>query len=149
MKLCKGVLLFIVVVMLVGCGKTPAPMTADKIIQEATVILMVDNQSILADETVWRLTDTKIQTHTGTKTTIDDLKVGDLIGYVNDGPIAESYPQQGSLKEITLFNDEYSLRVSSAITSFLENQPKGDLVEFEILSIDESELNGTHESLGF
>ena len=141
MKLCKGVLLFIVAVLLFGCGKTSATMTAEKIIQEATVILMVDNQSILADETMWRLTDkTKIQTHTGTKTTIDDLKVGDLIGYENDGPIAESYPQQGTLKEITLFNDEYSLRVSSAITSFLENQPKGDLVEFEILSIDGNEL---------
>ena len=140
MKLCKGVLLFIVVVMLFGCGKTPTPMTAEKIIQEATVILTVDNQSILADETMWRLTDTKIQTHTGTKTTINDLKVGDLIGYENDGPIAESYPQQGTLKEVTLFNDEYSLRVSSAITSFLENQPKGDLVEFEVLTIDGNEL---------
>jgi len=102
---------------------------------------MVDNQSILADETVWRLTDTKFQTNTHTKTTIDDLKIGDLIGYENDGPIAESYPQQGSLKKITVLNDEYSLRVSSAITSFLENQPKGDLVKFEILSINESELN--------
>lgn len=141
MKLYKGVLLLIVVVLLVGCGKTSGSMTAEKIIQESAVILMVDNQSILADETVWRLSDTKIQTHTGTKTTIDDLKVGDLISYVNDGAIAESYPQQGSLKKITVLNDEYSLRVSSAITSFLENQPKGDLVKFEILSINESELN--------
>ena len=140
MKLCKGVLLFMVAVMLFGCGKTPALMTGEKIIQEATVVLMVDNQSILADETMWRLTDTKIQTHTGTKTTVDDLKVGDLIGYENDGSIAESYPQQGTLKKLTLFNDEYSLRVSSAITSFLENQPKGDLVEFEILSIDGNAL---------
>lgn len=140
MKLCKGILLCMVAVMLFGCGKTPTPMSAEKIIQEATVVLMVDNQSILADETMWRLTDTKIQMHTGTKTTIDDLKVGDLIGYENVGPIAESYPQQGSLKEITLFNDDYSLRVSSAITSFLENQPKGDLVEFEILTIDGNAL---------
>jgi hypothetical protein len=108
MKLYTGVLLFIVAVMLFGCKKTPAPMTGEKIIQEATVILKVDNQSILADETVWRLTDTKIQTHTGTKTTVDDLSVGDLIGYENEGPVAESYPQQGTLKEITLFNDEYS-----------------------------------------
>ena len=93
MKRYKGILLFIVVVMLFGCGKTPGNMTPEKLIQEATVVLKVDNQSILADETMWRLTDkTKIQTHTGAKTTIDDLKVGDLISYVNDGPVAESYP---------------------------------------------------------
>ena len=140
MKLRIGILLSMMILLLFGCGKTPAPITGENIIQEATVILMVDHQSILADETMWRLTDTKIQTHTGTKSTINDLKVGDLIGYENEGPIAESYPQQGTLKEITLFDDEYSLRVSSAITSFLENQPKGDLVEFEILSIDGNEL---------
>ena len=86
MKRYKGILLFIVVVMLFGCGKTPGNMTPEKLIQEATVVLKVDNQSILADETMWRLTDkTKIQTHTGAKTTINDLKVGDLISYVNDG----------------------------------------------------------------
>ena len=47
---------------------------------------------------------------------------------------------QGTLKELTLFNDAYSLSVSSAISSFLENQPNGDLVEFEILTIDGNEL---------
>ncbi|WP_172370355.1 hypothetical protein [Sporosarcina jiandibaonis] len=141
MKLCKGVLLFIVIVMLFGCGKTPSTMTGDKIIQETTVVLMVDKQSVLADATMWKLTDkTKIQSNTGAKTTIDDLKAGDIISYENEGPIAESYPQQGTLKEITLFNDDYSLKVSSAILAFLENQPYGNLVEFEILSVEGNEL---------
>ena len=38
MKLCKGILLLIVAVMLFGCGKTPATMTPEKLIQEATVV---------------------------------------------------------------------------------------------------------------
>jgi hypothetical protein len=141
MKLCKAVLLSLVLIMLSGCGQTTATLTPEKLIQEASVVLVIENQSLLADATMWKLTDkTKIQSLTGAKTSIDDLKVGDLISYENDGSVAESYPQQGTLKEITLFDDEYSLKVSSAISSFLENQPKGDLVEFEILSIDGREL---------
>jgi hypothetical protein len=141
MKLCKVVLLSMVFIILSGCGQTTATLTPEKLIQEASVVLVLENQSLLADATMWKLTDkTKIQSLTGAKTSIDDLKVGDLISYENEGPVAESYPQQGTLKEITFFDDEYSLKVSSAISSFLENQPKGDLVEFEILSIEGNEL---------
>jgi hypothetical protein len=141
MKLCKAVLLSLVLIMLSGCGQTTATLTPEKLIQEVSVVLVLENQSLLADATMWKLTDkTKIQSLTGAKTAIEDLKVGDLISYGNDGHVAESYPQQGTLKEITLFNDAYSLRVSSAISAFLENQTKGDLVEFEILSIDGNEL---------
>ncbi|QUW20547.1 DUF3221 domain-containing protein [Sporosarcina sp. Marseille-Q4063] len=142
MKIRKAILLSTVTIILFGCGKTTENMTAEKLIQEASVVLMSENQSLLADATMWKLTDeTKIQSHTGTKTTISDLKVGDLISYENEGPIAESYPQQGTLKEITLFNDDQAIKFSSAIASFLENQPHGDLVEFEILSIDGNELS--------
>jgi hypothetical protein len=117
MKLCKAVLLSLVLIMLSGCGQTTATLTPEKLIQEASVVLVIENQSLLADATMWKLTDkTKIQSLTGAKTSIDDLKVGDLISYENDGSVAESYPQQGTLKEITLFDDEYSLKVSSAIS---------------------------------
>ena len=68
MKLCKGILLFIVAVMLFGCAQTSATLTPEKLIQEASVVLVVDNQSLLADATMWKITDkTKIQSHTGTK----------------------------------------------------------------------------------
>jgi hypothetical protein len=140
-KLFKGIFLSLVLIMLSGCGQTTATLTPEKLVQEASVVLTMENQSLLADATIWKLTDkTKIQSLTGAKTTIDDLKVGDLISFEHEGSVAESYPQQGTLKKITLFDDEYGLKVSSAITSFLENQPKGDLVEFEILSIDGNEL---------
>jgi hypothetical protein len=140
-KLFKGIFLSLVLIMISGCGQTTATLTPEKLVQEASVVLTMENLSLLADATIWKLTDkTKIQSLTGAKTTIDDLKVGDLISYENDGSVAESYPQQGTLKEITLFDDEYSLKVSSAIASFLENQPNGDLVEFEVLSIEGNEL---------
>jgi len=139
MKRCKSVILFLGVILLFGCGKTA--MTPETLIQDASVVVMADNQSILVDEVMWRVTDkTKIRTQTGEKITIDDLKAGDVISYENDGPVAESYPGQGTLKKLTLLNDEYSLAVSSAITSFLDNQPHGDLVKFEMLMIEDDEL---------
>ena len=140
MKRCKCVILFFMLILLVGCGKTA--MTPKELVQEASIILTVDDQTMLVDETMWRVTDkTKIKTQSGTKIAFTDLKMGDLISYENDGPIAESYPGQGTLKKITLLNDESSLKLSSAITSFLENQPHGDLVRFEMLGIEGDELS--------
>ncbi|MBO1911678.1 hypothetical protein J4G37_43665, partial [Microvirga sp. 3-52] len=125
--------------LLFGCGK--ATMTSEDLIEKTSVIVMVDHETILADETLWRITDkTKIRTQTGKRLTNEDLKAGDLISYVNDGHIGESYPSQGTLKKVTLFKDENSIKLSSAILSFLENQPLGDLVKFEMLSIDGNEL---------
>jgi len=140
MKRFKIVMLFLGLILLFGCGKTA--MTPEELVLEASVVLTVDDQTMLVDETMWRVTDkTKIKTQSGAKIAFKDLKMGDLISYENDGPIAESYPGQGTLKSITLLDDAYSVKLSSAITSFLESQPHGDLVKFEVLGIGGDELN--------
>ena len=66
MKRCKSVILFLGVILLFGCGKTA--MTPETLIQDASVIVMANNQTILVDEVMWRVTDkTKIRTQTGEK----------------------------------------------------------------------------------
>lgn len=70
----------------------------------------------------------------------EDTKVGDLITYFNEGDIMESYPSQGTLKTVTVLNDDYSVNVSSAISSFLDDQTEGDVLVFNILTIEGSIL---------
>lgn len=141
MKSLKAIVLLIIVVVLAGCGKTDKNVTPENIIEKASVVLLANEQQLLADATMWTLTNnTKIRSYIGKKITAVDIQIGDLISYTSEGPIMESYPSQGTLKEVTVFNDDDSLKISSAISSFLANQPEGDVLEFELLSIEENTL---------
>lgn len=138
----KAIVLLMLIVVLVGCGKTDKNVTPDSILEEASVVLLANEQQLLADATMWTLTDkTKVRSRIGEKITVADIQAGDLISYKSEGPIMESYPMQGTLGEVTLFNDEISLKISSAISSFLANQTEGDIVEFALLSIEENTLS--------
>lgn len=140
MNLLKWMGLFAFSLTLVACGTSPKQTSgnaaSEKIIDEASVVLTATKESLFMETTTWKVTEkTVFRTHSGAKITAEDIQPGDLVSYENEGPILESYPMQGTLKEVVLFDDAYSMRVSAAITSFLANQPEGNLLIFELTSL--------------
>lgn len=141
MKIFKYFSPLIMVIFLVGCGNEVESITPEKIIEDTVVVVTANAQEILADSTLWTVTErTQFRAHIGKKVIAADIKAGDLLSIETDEPIMESYPLQGVASEVVLFNDEYSLKVSSAIVSFLENQSEGDVLEFVIRSINGTTL---------
>lgn len=141
MNLLKYVFPLLLVIFLVGCGQSSETMTPEKIIEDATVVITANEQEILADATIWTITEkTQFRSHISKKFGAADVSPGDLISIKSDGSIAESYPMQGTATVVTLFNDDESLKISSAISAFMENQTEGDVLEFNILSIEENML---------
>ncbi|MCZ2259117.1 DUF3221 domain-containing protein [Sporosarcina sp. G11-34] len=150
MKLLKWAGVLALAIILVGCGKTPSNATPEKLLADASVVLIASEQEILTDTTMWTITgQTIFHTNMSTKVSAADIKIGDLISYKSEDKILESYPAQGTVKEVFLFDDEYSLKVSAAITSFLENQPEGDLLAFDLLSLDDKKLTAEIKKWNF
>lgn len=141
MKILKGITLLVLAIALTACGNSTENESPEKVVEKASVVLMANNEELLADATIWTITHkTKFRASIGKVISAEDTKPGDLITYVSEGEIMESYPSQGTLKTVTVLNDEYSLNVSSAIFSFLEDQSEGDVLEFNIRSIEGTTL---------
>lgn len=141
MKVLKGITLLVLAIGLAACGNPAENESPEKVIEKASVVLMINDEELLADTTIWTITyKTKFRASIGKVMSAEDTKVGDLITYFNEGDIMESYPSRGTLKTVTVLNDDYSLKVSSAISHFLEAQTEGDVLVFNILSIEDSIL---------
>lgn len=137
MKTFKVLILFIVVIILSACENSEESDSPEKEIEKSSVVLMINDEQLLADSTMWTVTyKTKFRASIGKVMTAEDTKVGDLITYFTEGDIEESYPSRGTLKTVTVLNNDYAIKVSSAISLFLENQPEGDLLVFNILSLE-------------
>ena len=141
MKILKAITLLFSAIVLAACGNPAANESPEKAIEKASVVLMINDEELLADSTMWTITHkTKFRASIGKVMSAEDTKVGDLITYFNEEDIMESSPSQGTLKTVTVLNDDYSLKVSSAISSFLEDQTEGDVLVFDIRSIQDATL---------
>ena len=141
MKILKGITLLLLTIVLTACGNSAENDSPEKVIEKASVILMINDEELLADTTMFTFTHkTKFRASIGQVMSAEDTKVGDLITYFTEGDIKESYPSQGALKTVTVLNDDYSLKVSSAISHFLEDQNEGDVLVFNIISNEDSIL---------
>ena len=141
MKILKGITLFALAIVLAACGNSAVNESPEKVIEKASVVLMINDEALLADTTMWTITHkTKFRASIGKVMSAEDTKVGDLITYFSEGDIMNSYPSQGTLKTVTVLNDDYSLKVSSAISSFLGDQTEGDVLVFDIRSIEDAIL---------
>jgi len=141
MKVLKGITLLVLATVLAACGNSAENESPEKVIEKASVVLMINDEELLADTTIWTITyKTKFRASIGKVMSAEDAKVGDLITYFSEGDVMESYPSRGTLKTVTVLNDDYSLHVSSAISHFLEDQTEGDVLVFNILSIEGSIL---------
>ena len=154
MNLLKKFGLFGLAMILVGCGTSSKTSSANKtpeeILEKAHVVLSATSESMFLDTTVWTIDKkTKFSSHSGAKRSASDIKPGDLISYEDTGPIAESYPMQGTLRKVVQFDEPFSLRVSAALASFLTNQPEGDLLIFNLLSIDDEKVTAEMKKWDF
>jgi len=141
MKVLKGITLLVLATVLAACGNSAENESPEKVIEKASVVLMINDEELLADTTIWTITyKTKFRASIGKVMSAEDAKVGDLITYFSEGDVMESYPSRGTLKSVTVLNDDYSLQVSSAIAHFIEDQTEGDLLVFDIHLIEDSIL---------
>ena len=139
MNVIKWIGLIVLTIVLSTCGRTTSSVTPVSLMNEASVVLDKSDQTIFMETTMWKTGDTSFRTKSGKKITARDIKPGDLVTYVNNGPVADSYPMQGSLDKVELFDDAFSLKVSAAIASFFQKQEE-PLLFFDLVSLDEHQL---------
>ncbi|MFC6041129.1 hypothetical protein ACFPYN_17005 [Paenisporosarcina macmurdoensis] len=115
--------------------------TFEELKEHAHIVKSASESNVFVDFTSYGYTDdAKLRSFSGTEIESKDIRVGSLIDYEDTGVIAESYPSQGTIKSLTLYDDERSKRFEKGIAHLLSNQDTNAFIGYKLLNFDGDEL---------
>ncbi len=115
--------------------------TFEDLKEHAHIVKSASESNVFVDFTSYGYTEkAKFRSISGTKIESKDIRAGSLIGYEDTGVIAESYPSQGTIKSLTLYDDERSKRFEKGIAHLLSNQDTNAFIGYKLLTFDGDEL---------
>jgi len=115
--------------------------TFEELKEHAHIVKSASESNVFVDFTSYGYTDdAKLRSFSGTKVESKDIRAGSLIDYEDTGVIAESYPSQGTIKSLTLYDDERSKRFEKGIAHLLSNQDTNAFIGYKLLTFDGDEL---------
>lgn len=128
--------------MLSACGnsglKEP---TFEELKEHAYIVESTTEEGIFVNYTSFNyIENVKLGTNQGERIKPINIKTGSLIGYEDTGAIMESYPMQGTIKQLTLFDDELSRRLEKGIANFLNSYDMSDFIGVQMVSLEGEEL---------
>lgn len=115
--------------------------TFEDLKEHAHIVKSASESNVFVDFTSYGYTDkAKLRSFSGTEIESKDIRAGSLIDYEDTGVIAESYPSQGTIKSLTLYDDERSKRFEKGIAHLLSNQDTNAFIGYKLISFDGDEL---------
>jgi len=115
--------------------------TFEDLKEHAHIVKSASESNVFVDFTSYGYTDkAKFHSISGTKIDSKDIRAGSLIDYEDTGVIAESYPSQGTIKSLTLYDDERSKRLEKGIAHLLSNQDTNAFIGYKLLSLEGDDL---------
>ena len=115
--------------------------TFEELKEHAHIVKSASESNVFVDFTSYGYTDkAKLHSFSGTEIESKDIRAGSLIDYEDTGVIAESYPSQGTIKSLTLYDDERSKRFEKGIAHLLSNQDTNAFIGYRLLAFEGDEL---------
>jgi hypothetical protein len=115
--------------------------TFEDLKEHAHIVKSASESNVFVDFTSYGYTDeAKLRSFSGAEIGSKDIRAGSLIDYEDTGVIAESYPSQGTIKSLTLYDDERSKRFEKGIAHLLSNQDTNAFIGYKLLAFDGDEL---------
>lgn len=144
----KRISLFIGLLLLLGaCGSEASEGHSiqepkfENLKEHAHIVKGATESNVFVDHTSYGYSDKAKQRSTsGAKLEPKDIRAGSLIDYEDTGVILESYPSQGKIKSLTLYDDELSKRLEKGIAYLLSNQDANAFLGYKLLSLEGDEL---------
>lgn len=144
----KRISLLIAILLLLGaCGSEANKShsiqepTFEDLKEHAHIVKSATDSNVFVDHTSYGYSDeAKLRSFSGTEIESKDIRAGSLIDYEDTGVIAETYPSQGTIKSLTLYDDERSKRFEKGIAHLLSNQDTNSFIGYKLLTFDGDEL---------
>lgn len=141
----KRISLLIGLLLLLGAcgseGRSIQEPSFEELKEHAHIVKSASESNVFVDFTSYEYTDdAKLRSFSGNEIESKDIRAGSLIDYVDTGVIAESYPSQGTIKSLTLYDDERSKRFEKGIAHLLSNQDSNAFIGYKLLTFDGDEL---------
>jgi hypothetical protein len=141
----KRISLFIGLLLLLGaCGSEGHSIqepTFEDLKEHAHIVKSATESNVFVDHTSYGYSDkAKLRSTSGAKIEPKDIRAGSLIDYEDTGVIAESYPSQGTIKSLTLYDDERSKKLEKGIAHLLSNQDTNAFIGYKLISLENDEL---------
>ncbi len=109
--------------------------------EHAHIVQYATESNVVVDFTSFDYTDmANLSSNLGDKIKPKDVREGSLIEYKDTGVILESYPKQGSIKKLTIFDDELSKRLEKGIAQILSKQEDNAFIGYKLLTLKDDEL---------
>jgi hypothetical protein len=141
----KRISLFIGLLLVLGAcgseGQSIQEPSLEELKEHAHIVKSASESNVFVDSTSYGYTDNaKLRSFSGTEIESKDIRAGSLIDYEDTGVIAESYPSQGTIKSLTLYDDERSKRFEKGIAHLLSTQDTNAFIGYKLLNFDGDEL---------
>lgn len=78
----------------------------------------------------------KLRTKQGDKIEPSDIQAGSLIEYKDTGMVMESYPSQGTIKSVTLYDDQLSRKIEKGIAHFLTEDANNETIGYKLVALE-------------
>jgi len=145
-------LLIGILLLLSACGnsgmKEMKEPTFEELKDHAHIVKNATIEGIFVNYTSFNyIENVKLRTNQGERIKPINIKAGSLIGYEDTGTVMESYPMQGTITQITLFDDELSRRIEKGIAYFLNSYDMSEFIGVQLVSLEGEVL--TIEFKGF
>lgn len=130
-----------------GCGTSENQNSSieepsfEDIIEHAHIVQSSSENSVFVDSTRYTYQDNiKLHTNQGESIGPKNIKAGSLIEYEDTGEIMESYPMQGTIKKLILYDDDLSRQLEKGIGYFLKNHDMENYIQPQLVSLEGDEL---------
>lgn len=138
----KVSLLIGILLLLSACGNSEMnEPTFEELKGHAYIVESTTEEGIFVNYTSFTyIENVKLRTNQGERIKPTNIKTGSLIWYEDTGAIMESYPMQGTIKQLTLYDNELSRRLEKGIAYFLNSYDMSDFIGVQLVSLEGEEL---------
>ncbi|WP_019414493.1 hypothetical protein [Paenisporosarcina sp. TG20] len=113
----------------------------EELIEHVHIVQSSNENFVFVDSTQYTYQDNiKLHTNQGESIAPKNIKAGSLIQYEDTGEIMESYPMQGTIKHLTLYDDDLSRQLEKGIGNFLKNYDMENYIKPQLVSLEGDEL---------
>ncbi|QBP42156.1 hypothetical protein [Paenisporosarcina antarctica] len=134
-------LLIGILLLLSACGSGMKEPTFEELKDHAYIVESTTEEGVFVNYTSFKyIENVKLRTNQGERIKPTNIKKGSLIWYEDTGEIMESYPMQGTIKQLTLYDDELSRRLEKGIAYFLNDYDMSDFIGVQLVSLEGEEL---------
>lgn len=133
----KTIIFITLIVLLSACSQASIQEpTFEDLKKHVHIVKSATDKGLFVNHTTYQYKENvKLRTKQGDKIEPSDIQAGSLIEYEDTGVVLESYPSQGTIKSVTLYDDQLSRKIEKGIAHFLTEDAINATIGYKLVAL--------------